>query len=121
MSSVEMGTRINPVELLRRLLQIGDHSFPLLRLAQANEVHRAVRDELLRLGQKSVERLLRPDDVRVFHRLRIGPAGSRSGLATEDAVQIGPVFLSAPGIERMASLALLEDLLALRHIRRLAG
>jgi hypothetical protein len=51
--------------------------------------------DLVRIGDKAVERGLVPHEVRALHSARIAIVWQRSGLAAEDLVQVGPEAIVA--------------------------
>src|SRR5580693_6398774 len=70
--------------LFRALLEIRDDVGPVLSIVQMEE-HLDARNDGLRIGQPLVERLLVPDHIGGFERVRIGIVGQRTGLAAIDA------------------------------------
>src|ERR1700751_5142583 len=96
--------------LFRALFEVGDHIGAVLRLVQVKEHLGAGRDSL-RVGQPLVERLLVPDDIGRFERIRIVVVGERGGLAPEhpamtrtDIVLVERVAILTGLVKRLAAI-----------------
>src|ERR1700691_4573539 len=113
-SAIGLLNRRAPPEgaLFVALLEVSDHIGPVLRVVQVKEHLGAGRDSL-RVGKPLVERLLVPNDIGRFERVRIVVVGQRGGLAPEHAAMTrADVVL----VERMAVLAGFVERLAARRV-----
>lgn len=100
-------------QLSRGFLEVGDEVGALLGLLEPREDHLGAGDVLLGVEQVVVEGPFFPDDGHVLVRRGVGVAQGGAGLAAEEAVQVGPLFVRPAPLHRVALCALgAEDLLA---------
>src|SRR4051794_12538951 len=88
-------------ESLKRLDQISNQVGARRRIRNSREWHPVARDDRLRVCNKRLDRLLRPDDAAALQCGRIAKVGSLPRLAPEHAVQVRPDALLA-FLERVA-------------------
>ena len=91
--------------LRRRLLEVLEERRPLLVLLDAGEDHLRALDELLRVREPLVHRLVVPRHAAPRHGAAEGEARRRAGRAPEDAVQVRALLVRAAGLDRVALAA----------------
>ena len=91
--------------LRRRLLEVLEERRPLLVLLDAGEDHLRALDELLRVREPLVHRLVVPRHAAPRHGAAEGEARRRAGRAAEDAVQVRALLVRAAGLDRVALAA----------------
>ena len=91
--------------LSRRLLEVLEQRRPLLVLLDAGEDHLRALDELLRVREPLVHRLVVPRHAAPRHGAAEGEARRRAGRAPEDAVQVRALLVRAAGLDRVALAA----------------
>ena len=97
--------------LRRGLAQVCDEVIPILLLLEACKDHLCSRNVLLRGLEVVKERVLLPDDSRADVGLAVGVSRGLSGLASEEAVQVGSLLVATSRLDSVALRALgLENL-----------
>ena len=91
--------------LRRRLLEVLEERRPLLVLLDAGEDHLRAFNELLRVREPLVHRLVVPRHAAPRHGAAEGEARRRAGRAAEDAVQVRALLVRAAGLDRVALAA----------------
>ena len=91
--------------LRRRLLEVLEQRRPLLVLLDAGEDHLRAFNELLRVREPLVHRLVVPRHAAPRHGAAEGEARRRAGRAAEDAVQVRALLVRAAGLDRVALAA----------------
>ena len=102
----ERASRAGGNDLCTGIFQVRDELLALLRLLDAREDHLRALDVLLRRQQIVEERVLAPNNARVFIGVREGVARGLAGLPPEDAVEVRPLLVRASTFHGVALRAL---------------
>src|SRR4051812_7590991 len=90
---------------LRGRLQVGDELLALLGVSHRAQGHLVARNGGLRARQEFIERFVRPDNGRGFHRIGKCEVGLSSDLAPEETVKRRPRTAVVALFQTMTGLA----------------
>ena len=92
-------------------VEVSDKVIPVLLLLEPGEHHLSAGDVLLGVGQVDIQGVVPPGDGLLDVSLGVGEPRGLTSFSTEDAIEVGALFMLASGLDSVAlGTGLGEDL-----------